>query len=30
VKNHVYSIYQKIGVRNRAQLMTLFKNLQVK
>jgi DNA-binding CsgD family transcriptional regulator/streptogramin lyase len=30
VKNHVYSIYQKIGVKNRAQLMTLFKNLQVK
>jgi ligand-binding sensor domain-containing protein/DNA-binding CsgD family transcriptional regulator len=30
VKNHVYSIYQKIGVRNRAQLLTLFKNLQVK
>jgi ligand-binding sensor domain-containing protein/DNA-binding CsgD family transcriptional regulator len=30
VKNHVYSIYQKIGVKNRAQLITLFKNLQVK
>jgi len=30
VKNHIYSIYQKIGVKNRAQLMTLFKNLQVK
>ncbi len=30
VKNHIYSIYQKIGVRNRAQLITLFKNLQVK
>jgi DNA-binding CsgD family transcriptional regulator len=30
VKNHVYSIFQKIGVRNRAQLITLFKNLQVK
>jgi ligand-binding sensor domain-containing protein/DNA-binding CsgD family transcriptional regulator len=30
VKNHVYSIYQKIGVKNRAQLMTLFKNLPVK
>jgi ligand-binding sensor domain-containing protein/DNA-binding CsgD family transcriptional regulator len=30
VKNHVYSIFQKIGVRNRAQLLTLFKNLQVK
>ena len=30
VKNHVYSIYQKLGVKNRAQLITLFKNLQVK
>lgn len=30
VKNHIYSVYQKIGVKNRAQLMTLFKNLQVK
>jgi ATP/maltotriose-dependent transcriptional regulator MalT len=30
VKNHIYSIYQKIGVKNRAQLMTLFKNLPVK
>ena len=30
VKNHIYSIYQKIGVKNRAQLITLFKNLQVK
>ena len=30
VKNHVYSIFQKIGVRNRPQLITLFKNLQVK
>jgi ligand-binding sensor domain-containing protein/DNA-binding CsgD family transcriptional regulator len=30
VKNHIYSIYQKIGVKNRAQLMALFKNLQVK
>ena len=30
VKNHIYSIYQKIGVKNRAQLLTLFKNLQVK
>lgn len=30
VKNHVYNIYQKIGVKNRAQLLTLFKNLQVK
>ncbi len=30
VKNHVYSIFQKIGVKNRAQLITLFKNLQVK
>jgi DNA-binding CsgD family transcriptional regulator/streptogramin lyase len=30
VKNHIYSIYQKIGVKNRAQLMTLFKNLLVK
>jgi DNA-binding CsgD family transcriptional regulator len=30
VKNHIYSIYQKLGVKNRAQLMTLFKNLQVK
>jgi DNA-binding CsgD family transcriptional regulator len=30
VKNHVYSIYQKMGVKNRAQLITLFKNLQVK
>lgn len=30
VKNHIYSIYQKIGVRNRAQLITFFKNLQVK
>ncbi|MFH2107276.1 MAG: two-component regulator propeller domain-containing protein [Chrysiogenia bacterium] len=30
VKNHIYNIYQKIGVKNRAQLLTLFKNLQVK
>jgi ligand-binding sensor domain-containing protein/DNA-binding CsgD family transcriptional regulator len=30
VKNHIYSIYQKIGVRNRAQLITLFKNIQIK
>jgi ligand-binding sensor domain-containing protein/DNA-binding CsgD family transcriptional regulator len=30
VKNHIYNIYQKIGVKNRAQLITLFKNLQVK
>ena len=30
VKNHIYNIYQKIGVKNRAQLMALFKNLQVK
>jgi ligand-binding sensor domain-containing protein/DNA-binding CsgD family transcriptional regulator len=30
VKNHIYSIYQKIGVKNRAQFITLFKNLQVK
>ena len=30
VKNHIYSIYQKLGVKNRAQLLTLFKNLQVK
>jgi DNA-binding CsgD family transcriptional regulator len=30
VKNHIYSIYQKIGVKNRAQLITLFMNLQVK
>ncbi len=30
VKNHIYNLYQKIGVKNRAQLMTLFKNLQVK
>jgi two-component system response regulator DegU len=29
VKNHVYNIYRKIGVKNRAQLLTLFKNLQV-
>lgn len=29
VKNHIYSIYQKLGVKNRAQLMTLFKNLPV-
>jgi ligand-binding sensor domain-containing protein/DNA-binding CsgD family transcriptional regulator len=30
VKNHIYSIYQKLGVKNRAQLLTFFKNLQVK
>ena len=30
VKNHIYSVYQKIGVKNRAQLLTLFKNLEVK
>ncbi|MBN2400230.1 MAG: hypothetical protein JXI33_07805 [Candidatus Aminicenantes bacterium] len=30
VKNHIYSIYQKLGVKNRAQLLTMFKNLQVK
>ncbi len=30
VKNHVYRIYQKIGIKNRAQLITLFQNLRVK
>jgi ligand-binding sensor domain-containing protein/DNA-binding CsgD family transcriptional regulator len=30
VKNHIYSIYQKLGVKNRAQLLTQFKNLQIK
>jgi DNA-binding CsgD family transcriptional regulator len=30
VKNHIYNIYQKIGVKNRAQLITLFKNLPLK
>jgi DNA-binding CsgD family transcriptional regulator len=30
VKNHIYSIYQKIGVKNRVQLINLFKNLQIK
>ena len=30
VKNHIYSIYQKIGVKNRSQLITLFQNLRVK
>jgi DNA-binding CsgD family transcriptional regulator len=30
VKNHIYSIYQKLGVKNRAQLLILFKNFQFK
>ncbi len=30
VKNHVYSIFQKLGIKNRSQLITLFKNLPAK
>ena len=30
VKNHIYNIFQKLGVKNRAQLITLFKNLRSK
>jgi len=30
VKNHVYNIFQKLGVSTRVKLMTLFKNLDVK
>jgi ligand-binding sensor domain-containing protein/DNA-binding CsgD family transcriptional regulator len=30
VKNHIYSIFQKLEVKNRGQLIALFKNLQVK
>jgi ligand-binding sensor domain-containing protein/DNA-binding CsgD family transcriptional regulator len=30
VKNHVYSIFQKLDVKNRGQLLARFKNLQVK
>jgi len=30
VKNHVYNIFQKLGVKNRGQLAALFKNIQVK
>ncbi len=30
VKNHIYNIYQKMGVKNRSQLMALFQNLRVK
>jgi ligand-binding sensor domain-containing protein/DNA-binding CsgD family transcriptional regulator len=30
VKIHVYHIFQKLNVKNRAQLIALFKNLQVK
>jgi DNA-binding CsgD family transcriptional regulator len=30
VKNHVYSIFQKLDVKNRSQLLARFKNLQVK
>ena len=27
VKNHIYSIYRKLDVKNRAQLVAFFKNL---
>ncbi|MBE0665965.1 MAG: hypothetical protein IH584_09075, partial [Candidatus Aminicenantes bacterium] len=30
VKNHIYRIFQKLGVKNRGQLSALFKNLQIK
>ena len=30
VKNHVYNIFQKLGVKNRGQLAALFKNLPSK
>ena len=30
VKIHVYHIFQKLKIKNRAQLISLFKNLQVK
>jgi DNA-binding CsgD family transcriptional regulator len=29
VKNHIYSIFQKLGVKSRSQLIALFKNLPV-
>lgn len=29
VKNHIYSIYKKLHVKNRVQLVNLFKNLQI-
>jgi ligand-binding sensor domain-containing protein/DNA-binding CsgD family transcriptional regulator len=30
VKNHIYRIFQKLGVKNRAQLIARFNNLQIK
>ena len=30
VKNHIHSIFGKLGVRNRNQLLRLFQNLQIK
>jgi DNA-binding CsgD family transcriptional regulator len=29
VKNHIYNIYQKLDINNRAQLVALFKNLRI-
>jgi DNA-binding NarL/FixJ family response regulator len=27
VRNHIYSIYRKLDIKNRAQLVAFFKNL---
>jgi DNA-binding CsgD family transcriptional regulator len=28
VKNHIYNIYRKLGIKNRLQLFNLFQDLQ--
>jgi two-component system sensor histidine kinase ChiS len=30
VKNHIHNIFKKLGIKNRAQLLRLFQNLQIK
>ena len=30
VKNHIHSIFGKLGVQSRSQLMRLFQNLRIK
>jgi DNA-binding NarL/FixJ family response regulator len=30
VKIHIHHIFKKLGIRNRAQLLRLFQNLQIK